>query len=370
METDSSETLVPADEQPLRSIHTSNLPHVLEHFGISLLVTTYQADKLIIVRADAGKVNTHFRNFTKPMGMAVSGNRMAIGTQQEISEFRNTPAVASRLDPAGKVDGCYLPRRTHFTGDIQIHEMAYSQSELWFINTAFSCLCTYDADHSFVPRWRPPFVTGYDPSDRCHLNGLGMLDGRPKWVTALGDTDTASGWRANKKDGGILMDVQSDEILVRGLSMPHSPRWYDGRLWLLESGNGSFGFVDIATGKVQEVVRLQGFTRGLDFCGNLAFIAVSQVRETAFFSGIGITERLQERERACGVWVVDLPSGNVIAFLKFEDAVQEIFSVNVLHGLRYPELINHDKEITGSTYVLPDDALKEVPSELIRKSQP
>ena len=201
-----------------------------------------------------------------------------------------------------------LTARTHFTGDIQIHEMNYSQDELWFINTAFSCLCTFDADHSFIPRWRPRFVTGYDPSDRCHLNGLGMLDGRPKWVTALGATDAAGGWRENKKHGGILMDVETDEILVRGLSMPHSPRWYDGRLWLLESGNGGFGFVDLATGTVKKWCDW-GFTR-FGFCGNLAFIAVSQVRETAFFSGIGITEQTTGRERACGVWVVDLLSGN------------------------------------------------------------
>lgn len=354
----------PADAQPLRSVHTTNLPGVFDHFGISLLVTTYQAGKLIIVRADAGKINTHFRNFSKPMGMAIEANRLSIGTEQEICEFFNVPAVAPRIEPIGRVDACFLPRRTHVTGDIQIHEMAYSQSELWFVNTAFSCLCIYDAQHSFVPRWRPPFVTGYDPTDRCHLNGLGMYGGQPKWVTALGATDTPGGWRENKKCGGVLIDIESGEVIVAGLSMPHSPRWYAERLWMLESGSGSLGYIDLSAGEYRSIVQLQGFTRGLDFCGNLAFIGVSQVRDSAIFSGISITERMREHERMCGVWVVDIISGNVVGFLQFEDAVQEIFAVNVLQGARYPDLINHDPTITGSSFILPDDALQDVPEEL------
>jgi uncharacterized protein (TIGR03032 family) len=362
----SSQSPLPTDQQqPLRSVHTSNLPSILEQLGISLLVTTYQAGKLIIVRSDSGTLNTHFRNFVKPMGMAVSGNRLSIGTQQEIWEFRNVPAVNPHIEPAGRVDGCYLPRRTHVTGDIQIHEMAYSQDELWFINTAFSCLCTYDADHSFVPRWRPPFVSGYDPSDRCHLNGLGMLDDRPKWVTALGATDTPGGWRQNKKDGGVLLDIETGESLVRGLSMPHSPRCYAGRLWMLESGSGSFGYVDLVEGKYQPIVQLQGFTRGLDFCGNLAFVGVSQVRESAVFSGIRITEVVNEEDRLCGIWVFDISTGSIVGFLKFQQAVQEIFAVNVLHGARYPDLINHDPAISGSSFVLPEEALRDVPEKLM-----
>jgi uncharacterized protein (TIGR03032 family) len=95
-----------------------------------------------------------------------------------------------------------------------------------WVNTRFGCLCTLDAEHSFYPRWRPPFVTAYAPEDRCHLNGLAMVDGRPRYVTALGETDTAGGWRANKRNGGISMDIKTNAVLLHGLSMPHSPRWY------------------------------------------------------------------------------------------------------------------------------------------------
>jgi uncharacterized protein (TIGR03032 family) len=349
---------------PLRSVHTTNFPAILEHLQSSLLVTTYQAGKLVVLRSDGGVLNTHFRAFNKPMGMAVGRGRLAIGTAVDVWEFRNVPAVTAKLEPPNKHDAVYLPRSAHVTGDIQIHEMAYIDDEVLFVNTRFSCLAKHDPEHSFVPTWRPKFITAYTPDDRCHLNGLCVLEGRPRWVTALGATDTAGGWRENKKSGGILIDVHANEVIARGLSMPHSPRWHAGRLWLLESGTGSLGFVDLASGKYEPIVHLDGFTRGLEMVGNLAFIGLSQVRETAVFSGIQITERLEETERTCGVWVVDIQRGEVVAFLKFEDAVQEIFAVALLPGLRFPDLINDNAEIVGSSFVLPDQALRDVPAEL------
>jgi hypothetical protein len=370
---------------PLRSVHTTNFPAILDQLGSSLLVTTYQAGKLVVIRSDGGVINTHFRAFNKPMGMAVGRGRLAIGTAVDVWEFRNVPAVAAKLGPPGKHDACFLPRAAHVTGDIQIHEMAYvkdevrgaraegppasgilhpASSELWFVNTRFSCLGTHDPEHSFAPVWRPKFISQLTPDDRCHLNGLGLHNGLPRWATALGATDTGGGWRDNKKSGGILIDIEANEIITRGLSMPHSPRWHAGQLWLLESGTGSLGTVDLNTGRYEPIVQLDGFTRGLEMVGNLAFIGLSQVRETAIFSGIQITERLQETERTCGVWVVDIERGQVVAFLKFEEAVQEVFAVALLPGIRFPDLINDNAEIIGSSFVLPDDALHDVPAEL------
>src|SRR3954469_25285596 len=367
---------------PLRSVHTTNFPAILDQLQSSLAVTTYQAGKLVVVRSDAGVINTHFRAFNKPMGMAVGNGRLAIGTAVDVWEFRNVPAVAAKLEPAGKHDACYLPRSAHVTGDIQIHEMAYvsggrvspklggqvseklAYEELWFVNTRFSCLATVDPDHSFAPVWRPKFISQLTPDDRCHLNGLCVVDGRARWATALGETDTAGGWGENKKSGGIIIDIHSNEIVARKLSMPHSPRWHAGRLWLLESGTGSLGYVDVNSGRYEPIVHLDGFTRGLEMVGNLAFIGLSQVRETAVFSGIQITERLQETERTCGVGVVDIERGQVVAFLKFEEAVQEVFAVALLPGMRFPDLLNDNAELIGSSFVLPDEALRDVPAEL------
>jgi uncharacterized protein (TIGR03032 family) len=348
---------------PLRAVHTPNFPGLLRQLGASLLVTTYQAGKLVLVRDEGDHLNTHFRAFQAPMGMALAGDRLAIGTKIQVWEFVDVPAVTAKLDPPGRHDACYLPRSSHVTGNIQIHEMAWgSGNELWVVNTRFSCLCTLDDSASFAPKWRPPFVTALEPTDRCHLNGLGMVDGRPRYVTALGETDTPAGWRENKARGGIVMDVASGEVMTRGLSMPHSPRWYAGRLWVCESGAGTFGYVDLNSGKYEPIAEVPGFTRGLDFAGNLAFVGLSQVRESAVFSGIPITERLTAEERTCGVCVIDLRSGQVVALLRFETAVQEVFAVTVLLGKRYPVLINDDEKLLENSFTVPDAALADVPA--------
>jgi uncharacterized protein (TIGR03032 family) len=351
----------PPAAPPLRSSHTTGFGPLLKQLGASLLVSTYQAGKLVVLRADEGVVNTHFRTFRNPMGVACDGGRLAVGTALEIWEFHNVPAVARKLAPAGKHDACFMPRTSHVTGNVQIHEMAWVGDELWFVNTRFSCLCGRADNFSFVPRWRPRFISALAPEDRCHLNGMGLRDGRVRYVTALGETDDAGGWRRDKKGGGVLIDVTSGEVIARGLSMPHSPRWHDGRLWVLDSGNGGVAVVDEATGRLTTVAELPGFTRGFDFLGRYAFIGLSQVRETAVFSGIAVAER---PERSCGVWVLDTVSGETVAYLKFEDAVQEIFAVQVLPGRRFPDVINDNNALIADSFVLPEPALADVAAAL------
>ena len=380
-------TAVPPDNQspetapqnPLRSVHTNSFPRILDQLSASVMVTTYQAGKLVMLRNDAGVLNTHFRNLNKPMGLARTGGKLAIGCSVDIWEYHNLPAVCAKLDESedypttdAKHDTCFLPRRSHCTGDIQIHEMAWQdkavagdRGELIFVNTAFSCLAKRSDENSFEPIWRPNFIKSLSPGDRCHLNGLAMRDGKAAFVTALGNQDKPSSWRENKRDGGILMDVESNEIIASGLSMPHSPRWYNDKLWLLESGQGTIGTVDLATGKYKSIAQFPGFTRGLSFYGPLAFIGLSQVRESAIFSGIPLVERLEKaEERTCGVWVLNIETGETLGFCKFEDGVQEIFAVEAMPGMPFPDLVNHDPKIVGTSYVLSDEALKSVPAEL------
>ncbi len=349
-------------QSPLRSVHTNTFPELLAQAGSSILVTTYQAGKLVVLRNEGGMLNTHFRNFSKPMGLAVQGGKLAIGCHIDIWEFHNLPAVCTKLnnldeykDTSFQHDACYIPRRSHTTGDIQIHEMAWVGEDLVFVNTAFSCLAKRSDVNSFEPVWRPKFIDKLLPGDNCHLSGLAIRDGRVRYVTALGETGTPGGWRENKRNGGILIDVDSSDVIARGLSMPHSPRWYRDQLWLLESGEGTMGRVDLATGKYEAIVELPGFTRGLCFLWPFAFIGLSQVRESSTFSGIPLVDRLEER--TCGVWVVNIETGQTVAFCRFEEGVQEIFAIEVLPGTRFPDLVNHDAELIGHSYVLGDEAL-------------
>jgi uncharacterized protein (TIGR03032 family) len=290
------------------------------------------------------------------MGIAVRPGRLAIGIQQQVWEYADQPAVALGIDPPGRHDACFLPRSSHVTGQINIHEIAFIEDDLWIVNTAFSCLAVLDREHSFVPRWQPSFITALRHEDRCHLNGLAVADGEVRWVTALGATDTPQGWRDEKAHGGVLIEVPGNEIVVRGLCMPHSPRWHAGRLWILESGRGTLATVDPGSGRVETVAELPGFTRGLAFAGPLAFIGLSQVRETVSFGGIPLMDRVPER--LCGIWVVDIRTGATTGFLRFDGYVQEIFDVQVLPGIRFPEIAELGSDLTASSFVLPPEAME------------
>jgi len=348
-ETSASGRAPAANESPFRSSFTSGFPQALTDLRSSLLISTYQSGRLICARANGGMLNTHLRDFDKPMGLAVGQGRFALGTRTEVWDFLDHPSVAAKVEPANTHDACYLPVNRHTTGDILIHDMAFDkQGELWAVATQFSCLVTFNQDSSFIPRWKPEFISELAAGDRCHLNGLANRDGRPRYVTALGTTDKPGTWREHKATGGVLIDVTTNEIIKDGLCMPHSPRWHDGNLWLLESGKGQLARIDVATGELTTVGDLPGFTRGMAIAGSYAFIGLSQIRESSTFGDLPITKRL--KERTCGVWMVDLRSGNTTAFLKFEDLIQEIFEVCLLPGARYPEIAEPGSSAVSTTF--------------------
>jgi hypothetical protein len=367
----------------VRHEYTHSLPPLLSQLGISLLVSTYQAGKVVAVGVAEGELTLSYHNFERAMGLAVKPDGVAIGARAQVWFLRSAPDLAARVEPAGRHDACFLTRSSHFTGEIQAHELAWGSSavvglptepqgptaglparletcgqhpagsgdprrahwaggegyELWVVNTAFGCLCTLDDRHSFVPRWRPPFVTGLAADDRCHLNGLAMADGVPKYVTALAETDTPQGWRSNKVNSGCLIDVASGQTVARGFAMPHSPRVHRGRVWMLHSGAGQLVLVDPANGKVDTVTELPGYTRGLALYDRFAFVGLSKIRETATFGGMPIAERSASGgELKCGVGVVDLTTGRLVAHLEFVTGVEEIFDVQVVAGARCPVL--------------------------------
>jgi uncharacterized protein (TIGR03032 family) len=348
----------PESETSFGSVHTVSFPELLRRLSASLLVSTYQSGRLISIRADGQSLNTHFRQFPSPMGLARRGPLLALGTKTQVHVFQNQPAVTKQLEPPGRHDACFVPRSAHTTGDIRIHDLAFAGDELWAVNTRFSCLCTFDELHSFVPRWRPPFVSALAPEDRCHLNGMALVDDEVRFVTALGTSDEPNGWRPDKTDGGVLLHVPSGEPVLTGLCMPHSPRWHDGKLWMLESGLGAVCVVDPETGAKEEVTRVPGFTRGLSFAGPFAFVGLSQVRESLFE---GIPLKADGVERSCGIWVIDTRSGETAAFLRFEGIVQELYEVAVLPGMLWPEIVEPGAEVLDNAFVLPEEALADVP---------
>ncbi|MFO0899982.1 MAG: TIGR03032 family protein [Pirellulales bacterium] len=325
---------------------------VLARIGGCLLVSTYQAGKLVVIGLHAGQVAVGLTNFEQAMGIAVGDDQLAVGSRGRFWFLRRTPGIGPQLEPAGRFDQCWITRSCQVTGPVDGHELAWlpndGKGELWITNTLFSCLCTLDDQHSFVPRWRPPFVSRLAAEDRCHLNGLAAAHGQVRFVTAFGETDTAEGWRPGKATGGCLIDVPASEVVARGLCMPHSPRVHANKAWLLESGQGSLGLVDLARGAIEPVCMLPGYTRGLALVRGTAFVGLSKIRETATFGGVPIAERREEL--VCGVAVVDLASGRQEAAFQFLTGVDEIFDVQFLLGARFPAIVGpHAQEEDGPT---------------------
>ena len=311
----------------VRYQYSNNLASIINRLNISLFFSTYQAGKLGVVTAKNNTLDISFHNFQRAMGMALSSTQMAVGGKDWIYLLKNDSNLARQIEPMGSHDACFLTRSAQYTGDISIHDLAWGERELWVANTRFSCLCTLSNNYNFLPQWRPNFVSAIAPEDRCHLNGMAMVDKIPKYVTVLGQTNTPGGWRDNKVDGGCILEVPSSRVVARGLSMPHSPRVYQNRLWVLNSGHGEIVTVNVNSGKPEKIIDLPGYTRGFALFDRYAFVGLSKIRETAIFGNLPIGDRSEELK--CGVAVVDLQTRQMVSLLEFQAGVDEIFDVQI-----------------------------------------
>jgi uncharacterized protein (TIGR03032 family) len=353
-----TETSEPTGVTALRAFTyeaSENLVEILNQIRGSLLISTYQAGRLVAVGVSNGALNVTLHSFERAMGLAVAHDRIAVGSGPQIWFLQSMPLIAPQLEPPGKYDGCFVTRSSHVTGEVHSHDLGFAGQQLWFVNTLFSCLCTLNPLLSFQPQWKPAFISVAAAQDRCHLNGLAMADGRPRYATALGQTDTPAGWRPGKATGGCLIDIPNNMTVASGLSMPHSPRVHQGRIWLLDSGTGRLVTVDERSGTTETVAVLPGYTRGLSFAGSYAFIGLCQIRETAAFGDVPIAA---ERARLkCGVAVVEITTGRLVALLEFTSGINEIFAVEVLPGIRCPAISGPfvAKDETQPIYTMPED---------------
>ena len=303
---------------PFHYTHSPTLPKLLWELGCTLVFSTYQAGKVIFIHATSPEtIEQRALDFPRPMGLAVSDQRIAVATREEVVVLTNTPAV----------EDTYVQEKTYFSGEVDTHDLAWGKDGLWAINTLLSSMALTDEHSDFESQWRPPFVSDMAPEDRCHLNSMAMVDGQPEYVTAFGKVDTFEGWRENKVSGGILIDVPSGEIVLEGLPMPHSPRVYDGKLYLLLSATGELVCAEPETGGYEVVAQLPGFVRGMARCGDYLFVGLSKLRKTSStFAALPISEDAL----FSGIVIVSLSEGRIVEHLKYETGVEEIYDVQVL----------------------------------------
>lgn len=325
-------------EDPWLEVFSSRqFPNWLAEQHVSLAFTTYQTGKLFFIgRQPDGQLSVFERTFNRCMGLWADSQTLWMNSLYQLWRFENS------LQPGQVYNGgdrLYIPRIGYTTGDLDIHDIAVEASgRVIFVNTKFGCLATLSERASFTPLWRPPFLSKLAAEDRCHLNGLALEDGRARYVTAVSASDVADGWRDRRRNGGCVLDVASNQIMIAGLSMPHSPRMYRGRLWLLNSGTGFFGSVDLARGTFEPLTFCPGYLRGLAFVGDYAVVGLSRPRHDKTFSGLALDDELAARgaEARCGLHVIHLPTGDVVHWLRLEGMVSELYDVVVLPGVVRP----------------------------------
>lgn len=331
----------PAQQPQVRYTASPGLAQFLKTQNLSFAFSSYQSGRFYLVGQNPkGGIMINERFFQKAMGISViTKNTVVLATLAQIHRFENTLGPNQQIN--NTFDVCYVPRVSYTTGAIDAHDVGMDiDGRLVFVNTRFNCLATTSQSRSFKPLWKPPFISGIVEEDRCHLNGMAMDKGRPAYVTAVSRSDTIDGWRDRRSDGGIVMEVPSGKIVCEGLSMPHSPRVYNGRLYVLNSGTGELGWIDLKAdpkSSFRPIAFCPGFVRGLSFHGKYAYVGLSRPRYERF-EGLELDARLKkaDSEPWTGVQVIDLDTGRVAQWLRLDGPIAELYDTATISGVRTP----------------------------------
>ena len=336
----------------------------LSQQGIALALSTYRANRLIFLGVDAnGALRIHERLYDRPMGLFANGQSLWMAGRSHLWRFDNLLAPGQHHDGA---DRLYVPAASFLTGEVNAHELVLTaEGTPLFVNTVFSCLAQLTPGCSFQPVWQPPFIDALKPEDRCHLNGVALQDSEITWATACSTGNTATSWRNAREEGGVVVHIPTGAIAAAGLTMPHSPRWHQGKLWLLNSGTGELGWIEQE--RFQPLCALPGFVRGLAFAGGCAVVGLSKLRSPQF-TGLPLEERLEggaNPQGCCGIRVIDLDNGNVLHSLNLPEPIDELFDVAVLEQCRQPQALGLLDDAIDSLVKLPQqDSLVRIKPSL------
>jgi uncharacterized protein (TIGR03032 family) len=311
-----------------------------------LALTTYQAGKLIFISPkDEHTIVQLPRNFEKPMGFSFDHDctRLALACKDEVVVFTGSRELAAHYPKSpGVYDMLYMPRMTYHTGALDVHDLQFGEDgKLYAVNTLFSCIVTFDDQYNFTPYWMPPQISALASEDRCHLNGMAMLNGKPKYASAFNRGNTVQSWRENITKTGVIFDVESNEVVAEGLAMPHSPKLYNGELYVLLSATGELVKIDRQRGTCDVVTRLDAFVRGMTLIGDYLFVAHSKLRKnSSTFAHLPFAEQAD----SCGIAVIHLPTGSKAGHLNYQSSVDEIYDIHAVPGLLRPNILNTKTE--------------------------
>ncbi len=329
------------DEPAARYSISGGFVGLLDRLNISLAVTSYQSGRLYLLgRNLKGGLMINEQFFQKAMGLHYREGTLYMATLADIYRMQNILRANEVMDE--QFSDCFVPRTAHLTGILDAHDLGVTEDgRILFVSTLYNCIAEVSDIHAFKPFWKPHFISDIVAEDRCHLNGMAMENGAARYVTAVSKSNTIDGWRDRRADGGIIIDVEKNEIVCEGLSMPHSPRLYQDRLWVLNSGTGELGWIDFSLSNLgerfQPVAFCPGFVRGLAFDKQYAFVGLSKPRYERF-EGLALDGKLAaaDSEPWCGVQVIDLGTGTCVDWFRIDGQIGELYDVEVIPGMVCP----------------------------------
>lgn len=329
----------------LRLVSSPDFAAWLAEAQASLAVTTGAAGRLLLIGTDdQAQLQVCDRIVPDCNALAVVDDAFWVSSLFQIWRFENF------LDPGvkeGVHDGYFVPLIGHTTGDLDVHDMCTTpEGDPMFVATAFNCIAVKSDHGSFRPLWHPDFVDGLVGEDRCHLTGVASDQGIPQFVTCAGHSNTWDGWRTQVRDGGLVIDIGTDDIISDGLSMPCAPRVLHNELLLLQSGTGELGLIDMPTGEFNPIAWFPGYPRAMGFIGMHAIVGTSLMVERGIEASTHLGDSLEAAglEPRCGLFVVNLTTGEIDHWLEIEGIVDDITSVVSLPGVLNPMAIGFRSE--------------------------
>jgi len=362
------------NEENISRMNSEKFSKILKDFKISLAITSYHSNRLFFLKSDNVNIKISSYKFKSPMGLYIDKDKLTIGTYTQIINFKRNDKVLNQIQNGSlddetkytskilekdkekmkqwrnnrekelkiikEADTLYHLINSVTTGMINIHDIAWEDNKIWMVNSTFSCLSTLDQNYNFIAEWKPAFITNLVAQDKCHLNGMAMVNGKPKYVTTFNKSNDKDFWKKEREHNGTLIDIDTNEILLNNLIMPHSPKYYQNNIYFSEAGTGIVFKYNLETKEKEEIVKLQGFTRGIAFYDTFMFIGLSQVRSSDIQNPLPLT--LMYNQTFSGVWIINLEDNSEVAYYRFEDDVEQVYDINIIENSINPELLNDD----------------------------
>jgi uncharacterized protein (TIGR03032 family) len=304
--------------------------------GISITVSSYQTHQVYTIGLnDTNNVTIWYSSLARVMGLHYNKTLKSLVCSNigNIIRFENKGKWKTQY---GEFDANFVPKTTYHSADTDVHDVCQTNDgEIYYCSALFSCICQPHPSKSFKVYWMPPWIDKLAAEDRCHLNGLCLVDDKPRYVTSTCQGNTSGSWK-DIKGKGVVYDIVENKVVCENLINPHSPRWHKGKLWLLESGTGYFGYVDLEKKKFVQCCFIPTFLRGMSLNGDFAIVCGSYDRHDSAFGDLPLGKALQEKglTSKCGIWIINTERCDICHYLYFENPVKELYDVTVIDAKR------------------------------------